>query len=409
MIRPAKEVRQLAQVAHTADDEALLRLVGLLDELDVRGHLDSVLAPARNRLRWLRPARRLRFARLLFLLLDGAVVDAAEWRRGTPTLPRTVLLPLVGALLGALGEPGKAFAAGCSRHKSDDFEAIAKLGGMIWTQAAALLPATPPAGWSETGLGAAEYAEIVALCRAVWQAGPAIWPAIAAAEAGPPEELVRAALAAVVPGGPAAVAATLSTLLLRASAPGAVAEIAASVAPAGRAVAVQALQEVLEQPPPPFAELEPEIAAEAAINLADRLDELAGCALIEGERQGLLTTSRHAADTACRATFAAATRDRLLLNATRMSGATAISDADVAALESDARHLRILEMAGRRLGGDGAYDQVVRTVTIQLTSLLARASPDGTGLRPIDLARCIEIFAGPEAGAQALAAARAAS
>ena len=406
MTRPAKEVRLLAQAANSADDAALLRLVGVLDELDVRGHLDSVLAPARTRLRWLRPVRPLRFARLLFLPLDGGVVEAAEWRRGAPTLPRTALLPLAGAVLAGLGEAGQALAARCLRHTTGETEAIAKLGAAIWPQAAALLPAAPPATWSETGLSAAEYTEMLALCRPVWRAGPTIGQAIAAADSGPPEDLVRAALSAVVPAGQAAVAATLATLLLRASAPGAVAEIAASVAPAGRTVAVQALEEVLEQPPPPFAELEPDVAAEAAIELAGRLDELANCSLLEGERQSLLTASRNAADAACRATFAAASRDRLLLAVARLSTAETIGDAQVAALEEDARNLRILEMAGRKLGGDGAYDQVVRTMTRQLTTLLTQARPDGDGLRPVDIARCIEIIAGPEAAAQALAAAR---
>jgi hypothetical protein len=406
MTRPAKEVRLLAQAANTADDAALLRLVGVLDELDVRGHLDSVLAPARSRLRWLRPTRPLRFVRLLFLPLDGAVVEAAEWRRGTPTLPRTALLPLAGAVLAGLGEAGQALAGRCLRHTTGETEAIAKLGAAIWPQAAALLPAAPPATWSETGLSAAEYAEMLALCRPVWRVGSAIWPALAAAEAGPPEELVRAALSAVAPAGPAAVAATLATLLLRATAPGAVAEIAASVAPAGRTVAVQALEEVLEQPPPPFAELEPEVAAEAAIDLAGRLDELAQCSLLEGERQSLLASSRNAADAACRASFAAAARDRLLLAVARLNTAETIGDAEVAALEEDARNLRILEMAGRKLGGEGAYDQVVRTMTRQLTTMLTQARPDGAGLRPVDIARCIEIIAGPEAAAQAMATAR---
>jgi hypothetical protein len=405
MTRPAREVRLLAQATGSADDAALLRLVGVLDELDERGHLDSVLAPARTRLRWLRPARPLRFARLLFLPLDGAVVEPGEWRRGTPTLPRTAVLPLAGAVLAALGQAGEALAGRCLRHTTAETEAISKLGAAIWPQAAALLPEAPPARWTETGLGAADYADMVALCRPVWRAGPAIWLAIAAAPSGPPQDLVRAALSAVLPAGAAAVAATLATLLLRASAPGAVAEIAASLAPAGRTVAVQALEEVLEQPPPPFAELEPEVAAEAANDLAGRFDELATCSLLEGERQALLASSRNAADAACRASFAAASRDRLLLAVAQLSTAEAIGDAAVAALEEDARNLRILEMAGRRLGGEGAYDQVVRTMTRQLTALLTQARPDGRGLRPVDIARCIEIIAGPEAAAQALAAA----
>jgi len=72
-------------------------------------------------------------------------------------------------------------------------------------------------------------------------------------------------------------------------------------------------------------------------------------------------------------------------------------------MEEGARRLRALEGAGRKLGGAPAYDRALRDLTASLGTLGAQARhPDG--LRPVDLARSVEILAGPEAAAALLRA-----
>jgi len=402
-----RELRALGQSAAWADDAALGRLVALLDQLGDRGVADAVLDPVRPRLRTLRPPRRLRFARLLFLPLDGAIQSPKQWKRGTPTVPRSALAVIAGAVCAALGPEGEAIAAACNGQTTSDHGIIAELGARLWPRAAEALPPAPPEPWAQTGLTPADYAAIAALCRPIWAQGPALFRATAAGPKGPPEDLVRKALAGLAPAGAGPLAAGLATLLLRSTAPGVVAQIAASVAPQARAVAVQALETMLAEPPPPFRALDPQAATEAALALVQRLDDLANCALLTGERQHQVAALRRAADDECRAGYLAATETQVLGPANALVKATLVADADVAAMEDGARRLRALEAAGRKLGSAPSYDKAVRTLTGSLVALGGQIAPGGAGLLPADLARSIEILAGPEAAEAALAALRA--
>ncbi|WP_431271325.1 hypothetical protein [Dankookia sp. P2] len=301
----------------------------------------------------------------------------------------------------ALGAEGRAIAAACAPLSTNDLGAIAALGARLWPAAAEALPQAAPPGWAATGLAPADYAPVAALCRPVWRAGPAIWAALASAVAGPPPELARAALAAVAPAGPGPLSATLATLLQRASEPGALAQLAAGLDPAARAVAVQALDQMLAAPPPPFATLDPQTAAEMALLTAHRLENLENCALLGGDRQRQVQACRRAADEACRAGFLAAAERQLVAPALRLAEASAVTDAEVEGMEEGARRLRALEGAGRKLGGAAAYDRALRDLTASLGALGSRARHPH-GLRPVDLARSVEILAGPEAAAALL-------
>ena len=283
-----KELRALAQAALVADDNALVRLVSVLDELADRGAVDAVLEPVRARLRTLQPPRKLRFARLLFLPLDGVIQPPKDWKRGTPEIPRSALGTLAGIIQTALGAEGDAMATDCTSVTTAVEDAITRLGARLWPAAAGALPVAPPAAWAASGLAATDYGPIAALCRPLWQAGPAMWEAIAVAAQGPPDEQDRRALGAVAPAGSGPLSAALATRLRRASAPAGVAQIAAVLTPQARMVAVQALEQMLAQPPPLFSELEPKIAVEAALRLAERLENLEGCSLLAGERQSQL-------------------------------------------------------------------------------------------------------------------------
>jgi hypothetical protein len=396
-----RELRRLGQAAAAADDTAIARLVALLDRLPERGVADQVLDPVRPRLRALGLARPLGLPRLLFLPLDGAIVPAARWARGVAAVPRSALVTLAAVVQAALGEEGRAIAEACAGHDTADAAVIAALGGRLWPRAAETLPEAVPQGWERTGLAAADYPGIAALCRPIWRAGPAIWSALAVAEAGPPEELARAALREVAPAGPGPLSAVLATLLQRAGAPGAVAQIAAGLGPAARPVAAQALEAMLDEPPPPFATLDPQSAAELALATARRLKDLEGCALLSGEKQRRLQAWRNAADQACRAGFLVAAERQVVDPAAKLAEAPVVADAEVAAMEEGARRLRALEGAGRRLGSAPAYDRALRDLIASLTGLASKAChPEG--LQRVDLARSVEILAGPEAAAALL-------
>ena len=94
-------LRELQHSLATAQDGQIERVVAMVDALPQRGAADRLIAPIRPRLAQLRPARPLRFCRLLFLPLDPLVVPPTKWRRASLTLPRTVLEPLALADLPA--------------------------------------------------------------------------------------------------------------------------------------------------------------------------------------------------------------------------------------------------------------------------------------------------------------------
>ncbi|TCZ64402.1 hypothetical protein [Roseicella aquatilis] len=401
MSQALRELRELGQAAAAADDAALARVVAVLDRVPERGEADRVLDPVRPRLRTLRVPRPLGLPRLLFLPLDGVILPPARWTRGAAAVPRSALMVLAGAVQAALGAEGAAIAAACPRHTIQDDAAIAALGGRLWEPAARLLPEAPPPGWPGIGLNAGDYAGIAALCRPVWRAGPAIWAALSAAAEGPPEALARPALTAAAAGGAGPLTATLATLLLRATAPGLLAQLAAGLEPAARPVALAALDSILAAPPPPFAALDVRAAAEAARLTARRLEDLENCSLLTGEWQRRIQACRRVADEACRAAFLAATEQELVAPAQRLAAAPAVGDTEVAAMEEGARRLRVLEGAGRRLGNTQAYDRALRDLTASLRALGAQAT-NPEGLRPMDLARSLEILAGPEAAATLL-------
>jgi hypothetical protein len=396
----------LGQAVKEADDAALGRVVALLDGLKDRGEADALLDRARHRLRGLRPSRPLAFTRLLFLPLDGAIVPPSRWRRGEGQVPRSALSVLSACVHTALEAEGEALAAACEGRAMADADAVERIGGRLWPAAARVLPAAPPPEWEAAGLLAADYGEIAALCRPVWAAGPALHAALAgAAEGGaPPRDLLAKALSALAEAGAAPFAAGLATLMEAAPLPGRVAQAAAASAPKFRALAVRQAEGALDRKAPEFDLLEAPAAAEAALALAIRLDDLEGCGLLDVAARRRLHALRRGAEEACREGFLAAVERQVLAPLAALVEAPEVADAAVAAVEADARGLARLEGAGRRLGGAGvAFDRARRAVAEALALLAARARhPDG--LRPMDLARIVEILAGPEEAAAALLA-----
>ncbi len=393
-----RELNWLTKAAAAAEDSALQRVVTMLDGLKNRGDADKVLDMARKRLRALRPPRPLGFPRVLFMPMDGAIVPSARWRRGDASLPRSVLQPMANAVFAAMPEAeSAALSQACEGRTTADGEVICDIGAKLWPSAARLLPAQPPADWEgTTGLVAADYAAVAALARPLWQEGAAIWAAADAGPSGPPEEVVRTALAGLLPHGHAPVAMALATILARASQPGQVALGAARLDPQARAVAQAALDAMVDEGVPQLDMLDLRNATEAVALLARRLDDLENCSLMAGDRQRRVAALRSAADEACRSRFVAAAEQQVLAPVTKLATASKVEDAEVASMEAQARGLRALEIAGRRIGSPGAYDRALRNMAEALAVIATRVDQP-EGLQRMDVVRLVEIVAGPEA------------
>jgi hypothetical protein len=167
---PPADAEMHAALAN-APDAKLGRIVGMLDSLESRGAADALLAAARPRLRSLRPARPLRFTRLLSLPLEPLLVGTEAWD-GTPRLiPRAALTPLGQAVQAALGEEAERIEAAALGHSMAETALVARLGGVLWPLAARAALPDPPPGWVSAGLPADTAAPIVALARVLWRRG----------------------------------------------------------------------------------------------------------------------------------------------------------------------------------------------------------------------------------------------
>lgn len=389
------EHRRLTHAVASASDEALARVVAVFDRMADRREADRLLDAARPRLRRLRPPRPIAFTRLLFLPLDGVIVESRNWKRADGGLPRSALPALGDAVRIAIGGEAARIEEGFDGRSFADLAAVDATGRRLWRAAAGAALAPPPA-WEGSGLGEAEFRHCVALAAGVWRHADPLWTAMLAAREGPPASLVQAALTCAAAEEPSVIEAMIATLLTKAAKPGSVvsAAAAARVGPAGAAERV--LDRWIEECRPDLSVSDPRGAAELAEEFAEALDDLEGSdAGRRPERRQRVAALRRTVGEACRGAFAESAAHHLVEPLAR-AGAR-LDDAGIRSMETTARSLRRLEAAGRKLGGASAYDATLRKVTDSFAAL--RGRPEAN---PADLARLTEILVGPEAALKLL-------
>ena len=391
------EARRLRHAVAAAPDAVLAKVVAVFDSLPDRREADALLDAARPRLRRLRPPRPIAFARLLFLPLDGVIVEPRAWRRQDGSLPRTALLPFSAALRAAIGPAAQEIQAGISGRTFADLAAIDVQGRRLWRLAAQAAPGLAlPAGWAEAGLGAEDFRHAASLAAGVWRQADPVWAALAVARDGPPEDLLRPALTGAAGEGPGVLAAVLATLMQKAATPGSVAAIAAGLPGAPPTLADQVLDQWLDSCSPEIPAADPLGAARMAEEFLEAFEDLERSAMARrAERRQRIAAIRRQAAEACRSAYADTAASALI--APLMVTQSPPDDATIQGLEGTARHLRRLEQAGRGLGGASAFDTAVRRMVDQFGAL--RGAP---GTNPADLVRLAEIIAGPEAALRLL-------
>lgn len=250
MTRPAANGPELRAALAAAPDGKLGRIVGMLDGLLDRSEADALLAPLRPRIAALRPPRPLRFARLLALPLEGALVAPEAWTGAPAEIPRSALTPLAEAARRALSEVAEEIEVAALGRSVADEALVGRLGRRLWPLAgAAALPPLPP-GWEAAGLPPAAARPVLALSGALWRHGAALWELRLA---GVPEQPLGTLLAALAPEGPAALTAAALLLLRHAAEPERIAASAATRRPEiaeamRRALAAETLRRASQAP-----------------------------------------------------------------------------------------------------------------------------------------------------------------
>lgn len=381
-----------------ASDQALIRIVALLDQAGAGGTEAALLDHARPRLRALRPPRPLRLQRLLYMPFEIAIHDHADWPAHREGLPRSALLSL--AYQVRAGDPAvwadiEARAQGVFVH---DHAQVADCGEALWRLASQVMPDEPPPDWvAATGLPAAEHAPLAGLCIAVWRHSGEIWAACPMA-GNPDAKRLRAALAASSREAMPAFALCLDLAMTRSGAPALVAGYAARLGgPAGR-MAKERLKRMLEDPPPPLASLPPTVAAtEAWRQLALVTDLETGPLGERGDHRRQLLARRSAAARLCEEAFTAGVQGSALAALDRHVAGSG-TGLDVSALEASARALQHLAAAGRKLGDPKRYDAAEKALAAEL--ITRAATHHDADLTPMDYARLVEILCGSLAAAR---------
>ncbi len=394
-------MQALRRALAKAGDGQLAVVVGIVDRLDSRWNAWNLLAPVRQRLATMDLPRQLRLGRLLFLPLEPLLVPAREWRRGDIGVPRTALVPLIRQIERGLGPMAQQINARLEGTTTDQTEAVHRVGSALWPAAAQVLQRTPISEeWaSATGLPPSDHTHIAGCVAAILS--EAVWLGAAALRGAEGEKIddaeFRAWQEAATARHPEAAQPLTATLLTR-------------FPRAVRALASTPSQTIPESP-----------GIEQIIDfLLARMDSVSGpdktaCTNRTLQRHAALLVqflpggpgfriSRRAQLEQLRRQLAETCVSHYAESLSRALLAPAVAESNkrpLASLESVARDLRRLEIAGRRLGNGEVYERLARLAGQEIA-----ATPHGN---TVARARLAEILAGPETALAGLAAQRAAT
>jgi len=392
MARPtAKPVAEVQRKLHSAADEQLTKVLALVDALPARGEADRLIAPLRARLAAIEPARPMSITRLLFRPLDAVITTGPRWRPGVPAVPRTALPSIGNAVIAQLGGLAAPIQASISGQDGRDQAVVDQAGARLWPPAVQVVASLPcPADWGlATGLPEGCYPEIRANIAAVLHQAVPLSQRASDTLGQDPSLAVKAILTATQTYHPAGLGIVVAILL----ADGVIAApvlLAAMTMPGGHVDL--AVEQTLERAQHLLSTLLPSVSIAAAstqaMNVATLLDAIEGPAIRPPVR-AMAQRTRQMADEACQGRlFQALDQDFLPRLA---AAAEPLDDSALAALETAARGLRRLSLAGRRFGAGATYDRLLGR-----TAAGACASTTST-LTRMERLRLAEILVGSDA------------
>jgi len=381
-----------------ATESQVLRIVELADAAKDDAIRQDVLAPLRPRLAHLKPGRKLRLARLLFVPLDGLVVPAALWRPGDPAVPRSALAPIAAGVRVALGAEVAVIEQLIAGHTTLREDIITQAGAMLWPLAAECLAAPVPAiGWEASGLAPAHHASIAQSIATVLRHATTLHDMAQDEDAAPPggTDFPLARMMAELADAQLEGSAMVFRQVLAAM-PHAVPALRRLAGGSGsarlRGAVQRAIDDVLcelDHGRGPIQALRDSVLAgfgRQARRVVGLLHDLHN----DGEnaaQRGRVRKVIAKLDALCRHRFSEGLRDGVL---TPLGGTTVIDAPEQKRLENCARALRGIDLAGRRIGGAPAYDALLE----EAHASVRQATQAGCLSRVRGL-RLVEILSGP--------------
>jgi len=398
------DIRTIRSALVGANDDKVRRVLALVEEAGDPHAAASLLDPLRPRLARLRPPRRLRFARCLFMPLDQAIVPARGWRPGDPSVPRSIVPCFADHVRAAMGSEAAVIQRLIDGNTNGAMEVISRVGQDLWPRAAEILLSGSPAdGWVSTGLPADVATRLANVVAAILRRGPLLWQIVCAARLGGTElndSLVETLVCADT-DEPTEARAVVTQIILEHWPDGAAVlrRMAVSATSPGERIA---RQQVLDLGMAHLRRRMTDSVTFPSIGAADlieanhevrRINRL--LTAIEADAVGTEHTSRATAirrrfDQACRTRFADGVRD-VIIEPLAVT-AEPIGPAVQVRLEGDARALHNFSSEARHAANPAAFDAMLAEASAAIES----AAEAGT-LSPVRAARLIEILAGSDA------------
>jgi hypothetical protein len=388
------ETRALGSLIEGASDEALSRIVALVDRMSNSDFHERLLGRALPRLKRLRPPRPASLMRLLFLPLSGALVDPLQWRRNEGRIPRSAIAPLTESLKLPLGPQAEAIQVELRGGSLEDPKLVQKTGFRLWNLAAEAVPRmSPGASWARAGLNEADFDQILTLAGGLWRHGNAIWEGMRQIGTECTPEILFTALRGPAHEGRPIFAAAIDTLLQRAARPSVFMAIDKDMPSGVSGIIEEAMDNWLHATLPSLMEEELATAARlvaeagAVLELLEKLPRITARIAAKD-----LVSHRRNLEQTCRSLYreVVAVHMTQALEAAKNAPSEALGE-----MESLARTARSLEDTGRRFGTPQSYMSIQQDFRVQLNKL----SDDGdeSGLSTFEIARIEEILVGREA------------
>ena len=381
----------LGEVIETASERALSKIVALVDRIGNAEIHERLLGTSLPRLKRLRPPRPASLMRLLFIPLEGALIDPLQWHRTEGRIPRSALGPLLGAVTAKLGPQIEAATLQLRSATLRDVKLIDGVARPLWQAAGLAVPRlVHDASWSRVEIGQPEFEAITGLAGALWlHAGP-LWEGMQQVVGECSAEALRAALIGPANENNTVFAAAMNGLLQRAARPSMFVSLLQDLPAPSIPVVEDILNKWAGSTLPELLEEDLEAGARLAREIGIVIIALEALPRIVAKTDAKeLVAHRRNLDLFCRHTY------REIVSVHVIQALLELSADDLEGMgqiESMARTARMLEDTGRLFGPSTSYEELQDEFRTRMENWLQQET--SSAATSMEVARIDEILIG---------------